>query len=73
MNLKTINYRSRNIIDAEIRALGALIERREQWLNNPSNKNKGTYAAVSQDTAQMKQKLDELKAELKQLNVGVKA
>ena len=73
MTTKNVVFKSRNIIDAEIRALTVLIERREQWLNNPANKHKGTYEAVSQDTQQMKGTLASLQAEYKGTTTEVKA
>lgn len=61
----TIKTPTRNLplIDAEIRALTALIGKRNKWLEDPANKSRGTYSAVMNDTKQMKQNLDELLAE----------
>ncbi|MBI9055485.1 MAG: hypothetical protein JEY96_16805 [Bacteroidales bacterium] len=62
MTVKTLS-RNLPLVDAELRALNALITKREKWLNEPLNKSKGTFQAVKADTDQMKQKLAELNEE----------
>jgi predicted nuclease with TOPRIM domain len=59
MTVKTIS-RNLPLVDAEIRALNALIGKRTKWLEDPINRSKRTYSAVKADTDQMKEKLAEL-------------
>jgi hypothetical protein len=66
MTVKTIT-RNLPLIDAEIRALGALIGKRIKWLEDPMNRSKRTYSAVKADTDQMKQNLADLKEEKNEL------
>jgi len=44
----------------EIESLAQLIEKRRKWLNDPANKNRGTYNAVLKDTQEMEEKLNEM-------------
>jgi len=62
MTVKTLTRRL-PIVDAEMRALNALIGKRTKWLEDPVNKSKRTFNAVKADTDQMKQNLKELKEE----------
>lgn len=55
--------KSMPIIDAEMRALNALIKKRLKWLEDPINRQKRTYEAVRRDTEEMRQKLSDLKEE----------
>lgn len=48
--------RNKKIVNAEIQTLSDLIYKREKWLNNPENKNRGTYSAVKLDTLDMQEK-----------------
>lgn len=54
------------VLEHEIVSLAYLIERRHIWLNNPLNKSKSTYKVVSKDTKEMKEKLEDLRDQLKE-------
>lgn len=57
------------VILHEMRSLSALITRRQEWLNKPENKLKGTYKAVLKDTNEMQEELAELREELAKVHV----
>lgn len=57
------NCRKAEIIDQEIQAMQALVDRRWMWLNKAENKLKRTYNAVLRDTREMEQKIADLMIE----------
>lgn len=66
---KTIKQAERkaSLVEMEIRALETLIERRHIWLQKPNNRQRSTYAAVRNDTAEMMKRLMELNDELDEI------
>ena len=62
MTVKTIS-KSLPLIDAEIRAMNALINKRVTWLEKPENRMKSTFNAVNKDTEEMRQKREDLENE----------
>jgi hypothetical protein len=56
------------VLEHEVLTLGNLITRREAWIDNPKNKRLGTYTAVVKDTAEMKDKLEDLKLQIIEIN-----
>lgn len=63
------NEKTEYVILHEMRSLSALITRRQEWLNKPENKLKGTYKAVLKDTNEMQEELAELRADLAKVQV----
>jgi len=55
--------RKAEVIDQEVEAMQALIDRRWMWLNKPENKMRRTYKAVLEDTREMEQKVADLLVE----------
>jgi hypothetical protein len=55
------------MLENEIKSLQELINKREKWLADPLNKKKGTYSAVKNDTDELRQDLQEAKAEYQEL------
>jgi|BioPla2DNA2_1021312.scaffolds.fasta_scaffold10587_3 hypothetical protein len=56
--------RTTEAISTELEQLTKSIEKRHEWLNNPTNRMRGTYTAVANDTRKMEQLADELRHEL---------
>ncbi len=52
----------------DIARISALIDKREQWLNDPANRRRGTWKAVYNDTKQLVIQLQELEDELQYLS-----
>jgi uncharacterized protein YlxW (UPF0749 family) len=57
------------VILHEMRSISGLITRRQEWLNKPENKLKGTYKVVLKDTKEMQEELAELRVELAKVQV----
>lgn len=51
----------------EISAIEVLIQKREEWLNKPQSKMRGTFPAVLEDTIKMRRTLATYREELKEL------
>ncbi|MGB9590903.1 MAG: hypothetical protein ACPL1K_00105 [Candidatus Kryptoniota bacterium] len=62
------DQRSFQAIEREIIALRNLISRRMAWLSDPSNRLRGTWEAVSNDTINLQLKLTELEKEAQSLH-----
>jgi hypothetical protein len=60
-------FRNKKIVNAEIKTLSDLIDKREKWLRDPNNKNRSTYSAVKLDTLEMQEKKHALIEELNNL------
>lgn len=67
MQTSTTDSKKTEILELEIASLSILIGRRNEWLNNPLNRMKGTYSAVASDTAKQLAELEEKEKELKEL------
>ena len=61
METNTILKKDASMLEAEIKSLENLIEKRRAWLIDPTNQMRGTYKAVKQDTVQLEQDLADLK------------
>lgn len=70
MTTKTITpaQRTTTLVEAEIRALEVLIQRRNTWLEN--NKQSKTFEVVKRDTVDMTYRLKDLKDELNELETN---
>ncbi len=66
MKVRTIP-RNLHLINAEIRALKVLIEKRENWLNGPTATSKSTFTVIKNDTYKLKKKLENLIVEKESL------
>lgn len=69
--MKTENLTiKRDIISVknDIARISALIDKREKWLNDPTNRRRGTWMAVHKDTLQLIEQLQELEYELQYLS-----
>ncbi len=66
MTERTIDpaQRPAEVVELEAKALGTLVERRHEWLNEPNNRLRSTYSSVKRDTAEMERRLAELAEEL---------
>jgi len=69
MTVKTIDPAQRTALQVqmEAKALSKLIERRNEWLNKPENKNSAKFSEVKMDTVDMTIKYQELIDELKEI------
>lgn len=69
MTTKTVTQSERTIamVQSEANALAQLIERRNEWLNNPENKNSNRFDEVKRDTIDMTYRLQELNSEINEL------
>lgn len=63
----TITHRNIVTVKNEISRIRALIEKREKWLNDPTNRRRNTWLAVHKDTVQLLEQLQELEEELDHL------
>jgi hypothetical protein len=66
MEVKT-NPRTLQIVKFEVQTTERLIRARMAWINNPTNRMRGTYQPVCADTRKLEQKLAELKNEMQTL------
>lgn len=69
MTVKSIDPAQRTAFQVrmEARSLAKLIERRNEWLNDPDNRESLKYSEVKMDTVDMTIKYQELMDELKEL------
>lgn len=62
--IKTHQQQSLESLELEAQALRNLIERRNAWLNDPVNRLKSTYSAVSGDTLELMLELQQLENDI---------
>ena len=69
MTVKSIDPAQRTAIglNAEANALQALVNQRNEWLNNPANKCSKQFDDVKRDTTDMIYRLEELRAQIAEL------